>query len=215
MRRTLLLIVVGLLVFLVLALLTLNYVSGRIQDQSAITPDDDSKSFAPVACTADMVDSSMRVDAPAEGDSPITFTITLRNTSSEHPCYIDVGRENISLDITSGDQPIVDLSTCESAGKEYKQLLIDRDMTTSFTVTWNRHSGRECSAKAPVALPGTYHVVWTTKGQSALEAKDVFEIKPPPEPEPAKSSEGDDGKAADKPAEQPTEQNSATAQPAQ
>lgn len=213
-NRRLLLIALALLVLLILGMFTLYYVSNRIQDQSAIVLNDEQSSFAPVACTPKILDADMKVDAPVAEDSPVTFTITLRNTSRAHPCYIDVGREHTELKITSGEDSIVALSTCKDAGKESKQLLIDRNMTTSFTLTWNRHRGRECSVDAPAALPGTYKAVWSTKGEKTLETEAVFEIEAPPEPEPepapegAEGAEGTAGEAAP-PAEPPAEESPA------
>lgn len=205
-NRRLLLIVVVLLLFLVAGLFTLYYVSNRIHDQTDAAVVDDSKSFAPIVCTPDILDTSMDIIAPVEEKSPITFTISLHNTSREHPCYIDVGRGNTELNITSGEDSIASLSTCENSGKEYKQLLLDRDMTSSFVVTWNRHRDRGCLVDAPIALPGMYKAVWTAKGVDGLEEESVFEIEKPPEPEPEpEESENLDTQPAEPAAETPVE----------
>lgn len=198
-NRRLLLLALLLLAFLIAGLFTLHYVSSRIQDQSTVVLNDDQSSFAPIACTPDILDVSMDVDAPLDKKAPITFTLSLHNKSSDNPCYIDVGRGHTDLDITSGDDPIVSLSTCESAGVEDKQLLIDRNMRTSFTATWNRHRGNECKGDAAIALPGVYKVVWKTAGENPIEAKSTFEIKEPPKPTPTESEKA---KESEKP--QPT-----------
>lgn len=205
-NRRLLLIVIALIIFLVAVLFTLYYVSNRIQDQTDAAIVDDTKSFAPVACTPDILKASMKADAPVDENSPVTFTITLHNTSVKNPCYIDVGRTHTEVTITSGDALITSLSTCKDTGKENKQLLIDRDMTTSFALTWNRHRNKECLADAPIASPGTYKAAWMAKGDDAVEAETIFEIeKPPePEPEPTESTEGSDAPPAEAPpAEEP------------
>ena len=185
-RRRLLIVALAILAFFIAILCTLHYVSNRIHDQEDIAVTDDTKSFAPIACNPDILDVTMKSDAPLDEATPITFTLELHNTSKAHPCYLDVGREHTEVTITSGDDAIAALSTCEDTGKKSKPLLIDRDMTTSFTLTWNRYRGKGCTPDAQVAAPGTYKALWETKGDNPLSAGTVFEIQepPPPEPEP-------------------------------
>lgn len=206
-NRRLLLIVLALLIFLIAGLFTLYYVSNRIQDQTDAAITDDSKSFAPVVCTPDILETSMKANAPVDENSPVTFTVTLHNTSKKNPCYIDVGRAHTEVTITSGDALITSLSTCKDAGKENKQLLLDRDMTTSFALTWNRHRNKECAADAPIASPGMYKALWASKSDGTIKADAIFEIVAPPEPEPEPEAEGEgsDAPPADAPSEAPAE----------
>ena len=112
--------------------------------------------WAPVACDSKVLEADLVVDDSAVG-SDIPLTVNLHNTSDTKPCYLDVGWSNVDIAITSGDDKLA--STREShVGDENKQLLLDRDMETSFTLTWN--GGREFNTE-DLAQAGTYKATLT------------------------------------------------------
>lgn len=155
-RKRRILIFVGMIAGIIfLAAAALYLLNGRSSAPAAQSEDPVEK-WAPVACDSKVLEADLVVDDSAVG-SDIPLTVNLHNTSDTKPCYLDVGWSNVDIAITSGDDKLA--STREShVGDENKQLLLDRDMETSFTLTWN--GGREFNTE-DLAQAGTYKATLT------------------------------------------------------
>lgn len=188
-----------LLLLVIVGFAAVHYVSGKIAEDATVSSGDPAAQFPPVACTADMVEASMsaRIDIREaekgkEKPDSVIFTVTLRNLSNENPCYIQVGRDAATIDITSGSDDIVSLATCEKSAAEHKQLLLDRSMETSFEWTWNGRRSEGCPLDGTLAKEGTYKGVWRTQGATTGEGTAVFVVPDlNPKPTPTESAQAD------------------------
>ncbi|AWE42950.1 hypothetical protein DDD63_09595 [Actinobaculum sp. 313] len=172
------LIILGVLciVGLVGVAMAAKFVTGKLHERSTIVRVDPTTMYTPVACTADMVDAEITATGSTAG-SPVTFTITLTNKSQDNPCYIDIGWSSMDVEIESGGQHLSSTAACQ-AGSESKQLLLNRDFSTSTTVTWDGStSASGCSSGQGTATAGTYVANLTFAGDSAPSASKSFVLE--------------------------------------
>ncbi|MFC7329277.1 hypothetical protein [Marinactinospora rubrisoli] len=90
----------------------------------------------------------------AAGEEP-RFTITAVNTGAQ-TCTVDVGRKNMELRITSGDDRIFSTADCVE-GREADNEQLRRGVPVTRTVEWDRtRSWTDCREADVDARPGTY-----------------------------------------------------------
>lgn len=123
------------------------------------------ENFAPVPCSAAMLDTTVAHNAPAAGE-PVSFTITLKNSAGQKACYIDMGYANAELRLWSGNQTIWDSQKCQ-AGEEKRILLLDKGLSTTHTLYWNGHATDAGCADLYPAKSGTYKMQLYIGGEKA------------------------------------------------
>lgn len=171
-RRRIIIFVAMLAGIVLLAGAALYLLNGR-GSSAAVPREDPVKDWAPVACTTSMLDAQLEIPESSAVGSEIPLKVNLHNTSNAKPCYVDVGWDNVDIEVTSGDDQIVSSQTCEM-GEESKQLLLDRDLETSFTLSWL--GGRGCDA-SNLAQAGTYKATLTFGDEAAGEESAVFVLE--------------------------------------
>lgn len=184
-----------------------KFVFDRLNDEADIQVADPIAERSPVACTSEMLDTNMkaRVGTGSQedkktgekdkwADAPVVFTVSLRNTETMHPCFVQVGRDNATVAITSGNDAIASLASCETSTVEHRQLLIRPETTATFEIGWNGRRGDGCLPDGTLSRPGTYKGVWKTEDGTTGEATAVFEL-PDLEPEPAEEAGAEDESA--------------------
>ncbi|MCF2706011.1 hypothetical protein I6E29_01835 [Arcanobacterium haemolyticum] len=173
-RRGITLLVV--VVMLIAVIAVGNFVTGQLQARSDSARVDPTALYTPVACEASQVRTEMET-SNSDAGAPVTFTVTLTNTSQEHPCWIDTGWAHVNVDVSSGSAHLASTKDCQ-AGSESKTLLLDRGMTTSFSVVWNGGIGSGCvSPSVAPAQPGTYSAELTFGESAAQGAKIGFVLE--------------------------------------
>ncbi|MDY5152938.1 hypothetical protein [Actinobaculum suis] len=133
--------------------------------------------YEPVECTAAMLESSLGLKGGVVG-APTVFTLTLRNTSMDNPCFIDVGRAHVNVKITSGSADIAETAGCADV-PESKILLLDRGMSATTEITWpGRVSPGTCASTGSFAQAGGYRAEASAQDGKLLLGDITFEMKP-------------------------------------
>lgn len=165
-------LIIALVVIVLLGLGAGYYITHRIENQAA--PPNPAKEFEAVACTPGMLDVELDKTTGNAGQ-PVNFKLTITNPEKNSPCYIDIGYENVWLEITSGDQLVYNAKVCQS-GPANKQLLLDKGMKTVQELQWGGYnSGTDCKGKE-LSQPGTYVANLLIDDKDALSRSTVFEL---------------------------------------
>lgn len=160
-RRKIGLISAGLLVAVICVALVGKFVIGQLQDRSTATVVSPTSQYTPVACTSSDLDVAIAVTDSVVAGGAANFTVTLHNTSTQNPCYIDVGWGNMTVGVTSGSAALASTADCQS-GSESSLRLLDRDMETTVSVQWNGGIGTGCvDAATNPSQAGTYQAALT------------------------------------------------------
>jgi hypothetical protein len=107
-------------------------------------------------CAPDDVVIAPEVRDPIAG-SDIVVALSLHSVVSP-ACTFDVSSESVTMNITSGHDPIWSSRDCPRAVPT-TNVVVRRDVATYFYVTWNaKRSDSTCSRLTDWALPGWYHV---------------------------------------------------------
>ncbi|MFC5369693.1 hypothetical protein [Arcanobacterium bovis] len=110
--------------------------------------------FDPVQCTPDMLEVTLARQGSRSGQA-VNFNISIKNDKGERPCYLDIGYKHAGIKIWSGEQPVWDSKVC-NAGEASKVLLLDKNLTSAQTITWDGNVyGANCSKQYP-SKAGTY-----------------------------------------------------------
>lgn len=157
---------------ILLAAAALYLLNGRTPSAGPAQEDPVEK-WAPVACEQSDLQAELEIPSSSSVGSEIPLKVNLHNTSNAKPCHVDVGWDNVDVSVTSGDDQIVSSQSCEM-GDQNKQLLLDRDMETSFTLSWQ--GGRGCGT-ASLAQAGTYKATLTFSDGAADEETAVFVLE--------------------------------------
>lgn len=171
-RRRIIIFIAMIAGIILLAAAALYLLNGRASSGAPVQEDPVEK-WAPVACEQSSLDAELEIPSSSSVGSEIPLKVNLHNTSDAKPCYVDVGWDNVNVIVTSGDDEIVSSQTCEM-GDQNKQLLLDRDMETSFTLSWR--GGRGCGT-GDLAQAGTYKATLTFSDQAADEETAVFTLE--------------------------------------
>lgn len=131
--------------------------------------------WAPVACSAENVAVTFEGPTEAVAGQEVGLSVTVENQSGKHPCYFDAGWSNVDVTVTSGSDRVVSTRECK-LGDEHKQLLLDKEGSTTFTVAWPGGIGDSaCGAPGEnPSRPGTYVARLTFADKIADAAEAVF-----------------------------------------
>lgn len=106
----------------------------------------------------------------------VLVVLQLRTLESE-ACTWRVGRDALTVNITSGKDPIWSSRQCPRA-VPVRDVIVRRAVTTNVGVTWNaRRSDDECSRLTQWAMPGWYHVTAAALGGEPSDLQ--FELTTP------------------------------------
>ncbi|MFP7696278.1 hypothetical protein [Trueperella sp. LYQ143] len=127
--------------------------------------------YEAIVCTPHSLNVSVDRSTTGAGH-PVQFAVTLANNGMQ-PCYFNAS--HLSLQITSGGQLVYDSVQCSAALAD-KTLLLDTQLATTQTLTWDgRASGAGCAGTA-MAQPGMYVATVALSGESVLSQPDIFEL---------------------------------------
>lgn len=175
-RQRVALIVVLVCIFISGIVMGITYIRGNLKRHSAAVNVVPTDLYTPVACSPSMLQATVQVDDGRVG-SPVNIVVTLRNTSADNPCYINVGTANMKVNITSGDAQVSDVSSCGS-WDESKILLLNREMSTNYTVSWDGGSAASgCGSTGNIAAAGTYVAAVSFADGSVAQAVDSFVLR--------------------------------------
>ncbi|UFU02516.1 hypothetical protein LQF12_13605 [Ruania suaedae] len=121
-------------------------------------PPDEEALANPVACRAEAVELALALDStsPAAG-SDVTAAVTVTNRG-QVPCLLDVGHEDLTLTVTSGEDQVWSSVQCP-AGPGETPVLLDTGAQEEATLVWSgRRSAQDCPGDSAVAEAGTYVV---------------------------------------------------------
>jgi hypothetical protein len=133
------------------------------------------------------------------GGADVVVALSFR-TLSAPACTFDVSATSVTMNITSGRDPIWSTRQCPDA-MPTTNVVARKDVATYVDVTWNaKRSDDTCSRLTEWALPGWYHVrVAALGGEPADEqfqlarpqpATVTTTVTPDPEPQPTKKPKG-------------------------
>lgn len=138
------------------------------------TPPDPAAAFEPIPCEMDMVAADISHTGSIAGQ-PVAVNVTVKNARSRVPCVMKTSLQDFKVTITTGDLKVFDSETCE-AGIAAPRLLLDKDVASEQTFTWNgQYSGKICSTTGP-ASPGTYVARAFYQGKELTSKGYVFEL---------------------------------------
>lgn len=173
-RRAQRFVVMSVVVIVVMIVLVVGgkFAVGKVQEhkQTSLARVDPASQFLPVECSTENLTMNATTDGGAAG-SPVSFAVSLKNTSTTNPCYVDVGWTNLRATITSGGAQVADLAACAAKPKEQRWLL-DRGMSETLTVTWNGAlAGTGCpsasGSNVRYGQPGSYVAHISFKDEAA------------------------------------------------
>lgn len=170
-RRRVLIFLAMIAGIVLLAAAALYMLNGRGSSAGPVKQDP-VKEWAPVACDPSMLNAELDIPGSSSVGSEIPLKVNLHNTSDVKPCYVDVGWSNVDVTVTSGSDEIVSSQACEM-GAENKRLLLDRDMETSFSLSWP--GGRGCGGGDP-AQSGTYKATLTFDDEASDKETATFTL---------------------------------------
>jgi len=113
----------------------------------------------PEPCAGDAV--QITVNLPADSvTAGQTHTIPVEvHNSGEVPCLIDLGRETVSVEITSGGDQVWSTKHCGGGLPKDQRVLLDADETGTATISWpGTRSASGCPDDQPSVDPGTYRL---------------------------------------------------------
>ena len=176
-RRVRLVVVLAVLVVaLICVVFAGKFIMGQLHDRGKAVQPNPAASYTPVACAQSSLQASVEGSGATAGQ-PVTFTVTLPNTSANNPCFVDVGWGNMNVNITSGSAQVSSVSACQQ-GAESKLLLLDRDMEVTRTLTWNGGVGDGCvDPNSYASQPGTYIAELSFKDAAAPPAQVSFVLQ--------------------------------------
>lgn len=130
----------------------------------------------PTDCAVESL--ALSVDLAADSlpaGQPANIPITVENTG-EIPCLVDVGKDALTLTISSGDDTVWSTRHCSGGLPEERQLLLDVDAKDTTVLAWDGdRSKKGCSEDQEQAKPGTYRVkVSLESGSAELDEEQVF-----------------------------------------
>ena len=169
-------------VLVVVVVVGMKFVIARIGERDDVATAVPTNDYKPVKCTPERVHTSLTPKATQAG-RPVVFEVTLQNTSTSNPCYIDVGWSNVDVQVTSGSTHIASIAACHK-GAESKRLLLDRKYTATAKLTWNGGvAASGCGDTSKSANSGTYKAELTFKDNTAAKAQASFALdQPAPQP---------------------------------
>lgn len=114
----------------------------------------ESANFEPVKCTPQMLEVTLARQGSRPGQA-VNFNISIKNDKGERPCFVDIGYKHAGIKVWSGEQPVWDSKAC-SVGDASKVLLLDKNLTSTQTITWDGNVyGANCAKQYP-SKAGTY-----------------------------------------------------------
>lgn len=130
----------------------------------------------PTDCAVESL--ALSVDLAADSlpaGQPANIPITVENTG-EIPCLVDVGKDALTLTISSGDDTVWSTRHCSGGLPEERQLLLDVDAKDTTVLAWDGdRSKKDCPEDQEPAKPGTYRVkVSLESGSAELDEEQVF-----------------------------------------
>jgi hypothetical protein len=107
-------------------------------------------------CSPDDVVVTPEVRNPV-GGGEVVIALSVRTLESA-ACTFDVSAESVTMNITSGSDPIWSTRQCPAA-MPTTDVVARKDLATYVFVTWNgKRSDATCSRLTDWAMPGWYHV---------------------------------------------------------
>lgn len=112
----------------------------------------------PVACAGDAVSVELGLQATeVDAGSKVEVPITITNTG-QVPCLLDVGNAQLTMAVTSGNDPIWSTDQCPAGRAEHRILLAVGGVQEN-TITWSgRRGAQDCPDDTHEARKGTYQV---------------------------------------------------------
>lgn len=193
-RLVALLIVLALLALVVwLAVLAFqgvkNYLVAKEQAENARKVSAQDVVIDPMPCALSDLDLKLQA-VPAttiEGEG-IKFEGVVTNVG-KNPCYTDSGTPLAYWVITSGDDLVANLKTCDS--KAGPRILLDKGYEWKVQWSWGgKHLGADCKGQQ-VAKAGTYKIQPKLLGQDKGDQV-VFQVNPAPVVEPDQAEESEE-----------------------
>lgn len=113
----------------------------------------------PTECATEVLEVAVALAADSlPAGQAANIPVTVRNTG-EVPCLLDVGRESVTVTITSGDDQVWVSTHCGAGLPSERRILLDVDAADTTVVAWSgTRSAPGCPGDQPATTSGTYRL---------------------------------------------------------